>query len=142
MRRRQLQWLWARTNKLNAMDLTRDALLKKLGAAQTKTAAARRLNEDDDAKDGASYTYRLDRDRLRQVRRREGRYLLRTNLTATDPAQLWQLDLQLVEDEAAFKTLKGDLANRRSTTRKSGASKRTTISRSSPTACTTPSASN
>ena len=112
MRRRQLQWLWARLKKLNTMDLTRDALLMKLGAAQTKTPAAWRLIEVDVAKDGASFTYRLDRDRLRQVRRREGRYLLRTNLTASDPAQLWQFYLQLVEVEAAFKTLKGDLAIR------------------------------
>ena len=112
MRRRQLQWLWARLKKLNTMDLTRDALLMKLGAAQTKTPAAWRLIEVDVAKDGASFTYRLDRDRLRQVRRREGRYLLRTNLTASDPAQIWQFYLQLVEVEAAFKTLKGDLAIR------------------------------
>lgn len=46
------------------------------------------------------------------MRRREGRYLLCTNLTAADPAQLWQFYLQLVEVEAAFKTLKGDLAIR------------------------------
>ena len=58
------------------------------------------------------FTYRLDRDKLRQARRREGRYLLRTNLTESDPAQLWQFYLQLVEVEAAFKTLKGDLAIR------------------------------
>ena len=59
-----------------------------------------------------AFTYQLDRDKLKQVRRREGRYLLRTNLTASDPAQLWQFYLQLVEVEAAFKTLKGDLAIR------------------------------
>jgi hypothetical protein len=37
---------------------------------------------------------------------------LRTNLTESDPAKLWQFYLQLVEVEAAFKTLKGDLAIR------------------------------
>jgi len=46
------------------------------------------------------------------VRAREGRYLLRSNLTETDPAQLWEFYLQLVEVEAAFKDLKGDLAIR------------------------------
>ena len=61
---------------------------------------------------GASFTYRLDRDKLRQVRRREGRYLLRTNLTESDPAKLWQFYLQRVEVEAAFRTLKSDLALR------------------------------
>jgi hypothetical protein len=112
MRRRQLKWLWARLNKLSTMSLTRDALLMKLGAAQTKTPAAWRLIEVAVAKAGARFTYRLDRDKLRQVRRREGRYLLRTNLTESDPAKLWQFYLQLVEVEAAFKTLKGDLAIR------------------------------
>jgi len=112
MRRRQLKWLWVRLKKLSTMSLTRDALLMKLGAAQTNAAAAWRLIEVEVAKSGARFTYRLDRDKLRQVRRREGRYLLRTNLTETDPAKLWQFYLQLVEVEAAFKTLKGDLAIR------------------------------
>ena len=112
MRRRQLKWLWARLKKLSAMSLTRDALLMKLGAAQTTAPAAWRLIELEVATRGASFTYQLDRDKLRQIRRREGRYLLRTNLTASDPAKLWQFYLQLVEVEAAFKTLKGDLAIR------------------------------
>ena len=45
-------------------------------------------------------------------RRREGRYLLRTNLTENDPALLWQYYIQLVAVEEAFKNLKGDLAIR------------------------------
>jgi len=112
MRRRQLKWLWARLKKLDTMTLTRDALLMKLGAAQTKAPAAWRLIEIEFAPRGAKFTYRLDRDKLRVVRRREGRYLLRTNLTESDPAKLWQFYLQLVEVEAAFKILKGDLAIR------------------------------
>src|SRR5205085_10520936 len=46
------------------------------------------------------------------VRRREGRYLLRTNLTESDPALLWQYYIQLVAVEEAFKNLKQDLAIR------------------------------
>jgi len=112
MRRRQLKWLWARLAKLSTMTLTRDALLMKLGAAQTKAPSAWRLIEIEVPEKGASFIYRLDRGKLRQARRREGRYLLRTNLTESDPARLWQFYLQLVEVEAAFKTLKGDLAIR------------------------------
>ena len=112
MRRRQLKWLWERLGKLSTMKLTRDGLLMKLGAAQTKAPAAWRLIEVEVVQRGARFTYRLDRDKLRQVRRREGRYLLRTNLTESDPAKLWQFYLQLVEVEAAFRTLKGDLAIR------------------------------
>jgi transposase len=112
MRRRQLKWLWARLAKLTAMTLARDALLMKLGAAKTRAPAAWRLIEIEVAEKGASFSYRLDREKLRKARRREGRYLLRTNLTESDPAKLWQFYLQLVEVEAAFKTLKGDLAIR------------------------------
>lgn len=60
----------------------------------------------------ATLSYRLDRATLRVARRREGRYLLRTNLTDTDPAKLWEYYLQLTEVEQAFKELKGDLALR------------------------------
>ena len=112
MRRRQLKWLWARLAKLSTMRLTRDDLLMKLGAARTKAPAAWRLIAVDVPEREARFTYRLDRDKLRQIRRREGRYLLRTKLTESDPAKLWQFYLQLVEVEAAFKTLKGDLAIR------------------------------
>jgi len=112
MRQRQLRWLWERLNKLSTMKLTRDALLMKLGAARTKAPAAWRLIEVAVPKHGASFTYQLDHNKLKQVRRREGRYLLRTNLTEADPAKRWQFYLQLVEVEAAFKTLKGDLAIR------------------------------
>ena len=60
----------------------------------------------------ATFTYRLRKDKLRQVRRREGRYLLRSNLTETDPAVVWTYYLQLVQVEQAFRHLKGDPALR------------------------------
>ena len=60
----------------------------------------------------ASLAFRLDRAKLRQVRRREGRYLLRTNLAAQDPERLWTFYIQLTEVEQAFKELKHDLAVR------------------------------
>ena len=112
IRRRQLKWLWARLKQLIAMTLTREELLMKLGAAKQKTPSAWRLIEIEVAKQQASFTYRLHREKLRSVRRREGRYLLRTNLTETDPAKLWSFYLQLVAVEEAFKNLKGDLAIR------------------------------
>ncbi|MDA8048420.1 MAG: hypothetical protein M0002_00120 [Rhodospirillales bacterium] len=49
--------------------------------------------------------------KLREARRREGSYLLRSNLTGSDPAQLWAFYLQLIEVEQAFKELKDDLGN-------------------------------
>jgi hypothetical protein len=50
--------------------------------------------------------------KLRQARRREGRYLLRTNLCGREPAELWEFYIQLVDIEVAFKNLKDDLALR------------------------------
>ena len=46
------------------------------------------------------------------ARRREGGYLLRTNINGDDPGHLWRLYLQLVEIEQAFKELKNDLSVR------------------------------
>jgi transposase len=112
MRRRQLKWLWARLKQLSTMKLKREELLMKLGAAKQKAPSAWRLVQIEVDKDKAALTYRLDREKLRRQRRREGRYLLRTNLIETDPAKLWSLYLQLVSVEEAFKNLKGDLAIR------------------------------
>jgi Transposase DDE domain len=112
MRRRQLKWLWARLKQLSAMRLTREELLMKLGAARAKAPTAWRLVEIEVTSRGATFSYRLDRNKLRIARRREGRYLLRTNLTEHDPAKLWTYYLQLVAVEEAFKNLKGDLAIR------------------------------
>ena len=113
MRRRQLKWLWRRLMELSNMHkLTREALLMKLGAAQNKAPAAWRLVTVEVAIQGASFGYWLSRKKLREVRQREGRYLLRTNLTESDPAKLWEYYLQLVAVEEAFKTLKGDLSIR------------------------------
>ena len=53
----------------------------------------------------------MRKDKVRQARQREGRYLLRSNITAgRGPEELWQFYIQLTEVEAAFKSLKDDLA--------------------------------
>lgn len=112
MRRRQLKWLWKRLAQISAMKLTREELLMKLGSARSQAPTAWRLVDIDVAPTMASLTYRLNRKKLAQARRREGRYLLRTNLTDGDPARLWELYLTLVKIEEAFKNLKSDLALR------------------------------
>jgi transposase len=110
MRRRKLKWLWARLKQITVMEkLSREELLMKLGAARAKARAAWRLIDIEVAPKDTTFSFALNRDKLRQARRREGRYLLRTNLSAEDPAKLWQFYIQLVEVEAAFKNLKDDL---------------------------------
>lgn len=112
MRRRQLKTLWQRLHQLQKMTLPRDALLLKLGAAKQQAPAAWRLVDLQLPTDTEPLRVALRKDRLRAARRREGRYLLRTNLTGADPATLWGFYMQLVRVEEAFRTLKGDLALR------------------------------
>jgi hypothetical protein len=78
------------------MEISREELLMKLGAARDQSCSAWRLVVIKVAADSASFSYRLDRNKLRQARSREGRYLLRTNLIEEDPAKLWSHYLLLV----------------------------------------------
>jgi transposase len=112
MRKRQLKWLWKRLRELAAMETPREEMLMKLGAARARAPTAWRLVDIEMDKESSMFIYTLNRQKLRQIRRREGRYLLRTNLTENDPALLWQYYTQLVAVEEAFKNLKGDLAIR------------------------------
>ncbi|MGH8644264.1 MAG: hypothetical protein ACREX4_07320 [Gammaproteobacteria bacterium] len=136
MRRRQLKGLVKRLKQLQQMKLndTRQLLLK-LGEAKGRYRAGWRLLDlvlpqasgalpepaapdiqpqletsgatDELRKAQPNFSFRLNRQKLRHVRRREGRYLLRTNLCGHN--ELWQLYIQLTEVEAAFKNLKDDL---------------------------------
>ena len=117
MRRRRLKTLWQRLGELQRQTNTRDQLLLKLGAAKQAAGRAWALVDvgvpaPGEAVTPQTFTVRLRRDRLRQARRREGRYLLRSNLTDEDPATLWRYYMQLTEIEQAFKDLKHDLAIR------------------------------
>ena len=112
MRRRQLKWLCKRLRQLATMEVSREELLMKLGAARSRAPGAWRLVDIELDKQTAAFTFSLNRKKLRTTRRREGRYLLRTNLADNDPALLWQYYIQLVAVEEAFKNLKGDLAIR------------------------------
>ncbi len=112
MRRRQLKRLWNRLHELQKMDLKRDALLMKLGAAREQAPRAWRLVKIDLPKDDGKLEFSLRKEKLREVRRREGRYLLRSNMTGRPDAELWEFYIQLAQVEEAFKHLKSDLVLR------------------------------
>ncbi len=117
MRRRQLKGLIKRLKELRQMSPSRDHLLLKLGAAKAQYPVAWRLVHtqvpaENQPVDEQTFTFKLRTDKLRQVRRREGRYLLRSNLSPGDPGKLWQFYIQLTQVEAAFKDLKDDLSLR------------------------------
>ena len=102
MRRRQLKSLWARLGKLAAMNVKREEMLMKLGAARSKAPTAWRLVEVALDKESAALTFSLNRQKLRIARRREGRYLLRTNLTDKDPAVLVPISLVITRRASSF----------------------------------------
>jgi hypothetical protein len=118
MRRRRLKKLIKRLHELRQQKLTRDQLLIKLGAARKEAGPAAwriidlQLPDKDQLVTPETFGFRLNWQRLREARRREGSYLLRSNVVGGDPAQLWTFYLLLVEVEQAFKELKGDLAIR------------------------------
>ena len=94
------------------MEVPRDEMLMKLGAARARAPTAWRLVDIAMGKESASFTYTLNRQKLRGIRRRKGAICSRT---ATSPenctALLWEYYTQLVAVEEAFKNLKGDLAS-------------------------------
>ena len=114
MRQRALKTYWKRLKELRALKtpITRDEMLLRLGKAQEKAGKqAASLVEVKVTKKGR-LKYCLNKAKLRETRRREGRYLLRTNLAGEAPDTLWRYYMQLVYIEEAFRTLKGDLALR------------------------------
>ena len=117
IRRRRLRKLVKRLRQLQGQTLTRDELLLKLGAAKKEAGKAYGLltiktPAKDEPVTPQTFRFSLDRKKLREARRREGGYLLRSNIAADDPGHLWSLYLHLVEIEQVFKELKSDLAIR------------------------------
>jgi transposase len=112
MRRRKLRALWQRLKEIQQQDLTRDQRLEKLGGARDRAGRAVAGLVKTTVSTEGQLTFTLDRAKLRALRQREGRYLLRTNLSAEDPELLWRCYMQLVFVEEAFRTLKGDLGLR------------------------------
>lgn len=120
MRRRRLREYLKVLADLSARKtpLERDSFHQALGAAKKEAGGDARyvdvevqIHKTGD-KETATFTYSVNRRKLRLAWRREGRYLLRTNLGGDNPGALWQYYLLLTEIEQAFKELKGDLAIR------------------------------
>ena len=65
-----------------------------------------------DTQEGARLVWRQKPEQQQWLEAREGAYLLRTNLTVDGAADLWKKYMQLTEVEAAFRTLKSELAIR------------------------------
>jgi transposase len=90
-----------------------EKLGRRIGRHQGKSPAAAGLIEVEVQRDETGTAIALNisspLSKGQQRHRRHGAYLLRTNCTETDPAQLWRWYIQLTQAEAAFRTAKSDL---------------------------------
>jgi transposase len=106
--------------KLRAMRRSlpkRDQLLLRIGAAKKEAGRAFgflkiQVPKADEPVTRQTFRFEVDRVKLRQAEQRDGHYLLRSNLTAEDPAVLWTRYVQLTQIEAVFRSLKSELGIR------------------------------
>jgi len=117
MRRKKLARLLRKLRAMRRSCPKRDQLLMRVGAAKTDVGRAFgfvKINLPTAGQEVTkeTFTFRLEKDKLKEAELRDGHYLLRTNLVAEDPAVLWDRYVQLTQIEAAFKCLKSDLGIR------------------------------
>jgi transposase len=117
IRRKKLARLLRKLRAMRRSCPKRDQLLMRVGAAKTEAGRAFGFVKICLPKDGQqvtreTFTFTVDKTKLKDAEFRDGHYLLRTNLAAEDPAVLWQRYMQLTQIEAAFKCLKSDLGIR------------------------------
>src|SRR5438270_7504935 len=117
MRRKKLARLLRKLRAMRRSCPKRDQLLMRVGAAKTEAGRAFGFVKINLPKSGQevtreTFTFQVDKARLKEAKLRDGHYLLRTNLDAEDPAVLWDRYMQLVQIEAAFKCLKSELGIR------------------------------
>lgn len=117
IRRKRLARLLRKLRAMRRSLPGRDQLLLRLGAAKKEAGRAFgfvdvTLPAADQAVTRSSFRFQVNKTKLRQAEDRDGHYLLRSNLTAEDPAVLWARYIQLTQIEAAFRSLKSDLGLR------------------------------
>lgn len=89
-----------------------EVLMKRLGRLEERYVQVFgfvEINHGRKEEDVAYLSVKLKRAVLKQAYRRDGIYLLRTNLSEEDPAKLWEQYIQLTEVETAFRTLKSEV---------------------------------
>jgi transposase len=92
----------------------RNKIERRLGSMQARNPQVADLYEIKvvDQDDRPQLAWKLIEERRHWQQAREGAYLLRTNLPASDPEKLWKDYIQLTEAEAAFRALKSELSVR------------------------------
>jgi transposase len=117
MRRKRLTRLLRKLRAMRKSLPKRDQLLLRIGAAKKEAGRAfgfvkLRLPEKDEAVTKQTFSFHTDKAKLKAAQQRDGHYLLRSNLTAEDPAVLWARYIQLTQIESVFRSLKSELGIR------------------------------
>jgi transposase len=114
MRRKRLVRLLRKLRAMRHSLPSRDRLLMRIGAAKTEAGRAFGFVHIDVPGEQqpvtrTSFQFRVDKAKLKAAELRDGHYLLRSNLTAEDPAVLWTRYVQLIQIESVFRSLKSEL---------------------------------
>ncbi len=114
MRRKRLARLLRKLRAMRKSLPPRDQLLLRIGAAKKDAGRAFglvkiHLPPPGQAVTRQSFSFQLDKTKLKTLEQRDGHYLLRSNLTGEDPTILWTLYVQLTQIESVFRCLKSEL---------------------------------
>jgi len=117
MRRKRLARLLRKLRAMRRSLPSRDQLLLRMGAAKKEAGRAFgfvkiRLPLAQESVTRQTFSFQVEKGKLQKAQQRDGHYLLRSNLTAEDPAVLWARYVQLTQIEAVFRSLKNDLGIR------------------------------
>jgi len=117
IRRKRLVRLLRKLRAMRKSLPKRDQLLLRIGAAKKEAGRAFgfvkiRLPQTGDAVTRETFSFQTDKAKLKAAEQRDGHYLLRSNLTAEDPAVLWTRYVQLTQIESVFRCLKSELSIR------------------------------
>jgi transposase len=117
MRRKRLVRLLRKLRAMRRSLPQRDQLLLRIGAAKKEAGRAFgfvkiRLPQKDEPVTRATFTFQIDKAKLKAAEQRDGHYLLRSNLVGEDPAVLWTRYVQLTQIESVFRSLKSELGIR------------------------------
>ena len=117
MRRKRLARLMRKLRVMRKSLPKRDQLLLRIGAAKKEAGRAFGFVKIQIPKMGQAVTretfsFQVDKVKLKAAALRDGHYLLRSNLTGEDPAVLWTRYVQLTQIESVFRSLKSELGIR------------------------------
>ena len=117
MRRKRLARLLRKLRVMRKSLPKRDQLLLRIGAAKKEAGRAFgfvkiQLPKARQSVTRETFSFQVDKPKLKAAEQRDGHYLLRSNLTGEDPAVLWTRYVQLTQIESVFRSLKSELGIR------------------------------